>query len=36
MPPAHAPALPPGAYADLRARLDAAGCFDAQPGYYVR
>ena len=36
MPPAHATALPPGAYADLRARLDAAGCFDSQPGYYVR
>ena len=36
MPPAHASAIPPDAYDSLRARLQAAGCFDPQPGYYLR
>ena len=36
MPPAHASAIPPDAYASLRDRLQAVGCFDPQPGYYVR
>ena len=36
MPPAHASAIPPDAYASLRDQLQAVGCFDPQPGYYVR